>query len=71
MENRNIVINSWGTTIAKNDNDWETIVNYMDRDVAEEIHLKLAPCSNQEFFDAYCEAHEKNLEKLLSGTPTN
>lgn len=61
MENKNVVVNSWGKTIAENDGDWDAIVNYMDRDVAEEIHGLLAPCSNQEFFDAYCKAHEKKF----------
>lgn len=61
MKNKNLVVNSWGKTIARNDGDWDAIVNYMDRDIAEELHSKLAPCSNQEFFDAYCKAHEKKF----------
>lgn len=62
MEDKNVVVvNSWGKKIAENDGDWDAIVNYMDRDIAEELHLKLAPCTNQEFFDAYCKAHEKKF----------
>lgn len=62
MEDKNVVVvNSWGKKICKNDGEWDAIVNYMDRDIAEELHSKLAPCSNQEFFDAYCKAHEKKF----------
>ena len=62
MENKNVVVvNSWGKKICENNGDWDAIVNYMDRDITEELHLKLAPCTNQEFFDAYCKAHEKKF----------
>lgn len=60
-KNEKLVINSCGKTVSENENDWDAIVNYMDRDVAEEIHGLLAPCSNQEFFDAYCKAHEEKF----------
>lgn len=55
------VINSQGTTIAECERDWDDIVMYMDPEIAEALNSKLAPCSNQEFFDAYCEAHEKKF----------
>ena len=62
MEDKNVVVvNSWGKKIAENEGDWDAIVNYMDRDIAEALHSKLAPCTNQEFFDAYCKAHEKKF----------
>ena len=61
MEDKNVVVNSWGKKIVENDGDWDAIVNYMDRDIAEALHLKLAPCTNQEFFNAYCKAHEKKF----------
>lgn len=32
-----------------------------DRDLCEELHLKMAPCAEQEFFDAYCEEHERRF----------
>ena len=63
------VINLQGTIIAECERDWDDIVMYMDPEIAEELNSNLAPCSNQEFFDAYCEVHDKSLEKLLSGTP--
>lgn len=30
---------------------------YMDSDIREELHSELAPCSNQEFIEAYNERH--------------
>lgn len=33
-------------------------VQHMDEDIREELHRQLAPCSEQEFFSAYEEAHE-------------
>lgn len=46
------VINSWGTEIY-----YDAAVQHMDDDIREELHLELAPCTEQEFFDAYCKAH--------------
>lgn len=37
---------------------WEVAAHYMDFDLCEELHNKLAPCSNQKFYDAYCKAHK-------------
>ncbi len=39
--------------------DFEAAVNLMDDEIREAIHAELAPCTEQEFFDAYCEAHEE------------
>lgn len=38
--------------------DFEAAMNVADRDICEELHGKMAPCEDQEFFDAYAEAHE-------------
>lgn len=46
------VTNSWGTEL-----DYEAAVVFMDYDIREELHRELAPCTEQEFFDAYCKAH--------------
>lgn len=51
MENTT-VINDSGDRI-----DFDAAVNLMDDDLREAIHAELAPCSNQEFFEAYCKAH--------------
>ena len=32
---------------------WEGIVNLMDDKIREEVHNKLAPCSEEEFFAHY------------------
>lgn len=39
--------------------DFETAVNLMDDEIRESLHAELAPCTEQEFFDAYCKAHEE------------
>lgn len=46
------VINSAGKTI-----DFEAAVNIMDDELRESVHFELAPCADQEFFDAYCKRH--------------
>lgn len=37
--------------------EWDGIVNLMDDEIREALHMELAPCSNQEFFAAYAAAH--------------
>lgn len=32
-------------------------VNFMDDEIREQLHIDLAPCSRQEFFDAYVKDH--------------
>lgn len=39
--------------------DFEAAVNLMDDEIRETLHAELAPCTEQEFFDAYCKAHEE------------
>lgn len=39
--------------------DFEVAVNLMDDEIREALHAELAPCTDQEFFDAYCKAHEE------------
>ena len=46
------VINKHGVEV-----DFEFAVNMMDEEIREEIHNKLVPCTDQEFFDAYAEKH--------------
>lgn len=31
----------------------------MDDDIREELHRELAPCSEEEFLEAYCKAHKE------------
>lgn len=46
------VKNQYGVEIS-----FDAAVALMDDDIREEVHADIAPCSEQEFFDAYCKAH--------------
>lgn len=46
------VINMNGTKI-----NYEAAVELMDDEIREELHMDLAPCTEQEFFTAYEKAH--------------
>ena len=37
--------------------DFDAAVNLMDDDIRECLHNKMAPCTDQEFLNAYVEAH--------------
>ena len=37
--------------------DFDAAVNLMDDEIREDLHSKMAPCSDQAFLDAYVEAH--------------
>lgn len=50
---RNTIINKHGIEI-----DFDVAVNLMNDELREELHRELAPCADQEFFDAYAKAHE-------------
>ena len=43
--------------------DFEAALEYMDDEIREELHSKLAPCEEQEFFTAYEESHEKKFDE--------
>lgn len=47
--------------INGNQVDFEAAVNLMDDDLREELHDEMAPCSDQEFADAYAKAHEERF----------
>lgn len=55
------------TSIVKNDYgveiDYDAAVELMDNEIREELHRKIAPCSNQAFFEAYCAEHAKKYGK--------
>ncbi len=36
---------------------WSVIEQYMDDDLREELHFKLAPCTNEVFLLSYVEKH--------------
>ena len=37
--------------------DFDACVNMMDDDLREQAHTELAPCTEQEFIDRYCQLH--------------
>ena len=37
---------------------YDVCINLMDDDIREELHIRLAPCAEQYFLDAYCKAHK-------------
>lgn len=37
--------------------DFDACVNMMDDEIREELHAEMAPCTDQEFLDAYVERH--------------
>ena len=42
----------------------DTIASYMNDDIREELHFKLAPCSNRTFLKEYCK-RDTEFEELL------
>ena len=46
--------------------NYAAAVEMMDDDLREQLHREMAPCSNQEFYDAYIKAHAEkyNGEKF-------
>ena len=39
--------------------NFDVAVILMDDDIREEVHREMAPCSEQEFMDAYAKAHHE------------
>jgi len=54
--NERNVINQYGKTL-----NYDAAVNLMDDDLREQLHTELAPCTNQDFFDAYVSAHAQKF----------
>lgn len=46
--------------------DYEAAVMLMDDDIREKLHEEITPCTDQEFFDAYCKAHEEKYGEEFS-----
>lgn len=63
------VVNSCGDVISECDRDWNDIVMYMDPEITEYLNARMAPCTSQDFFTAYCKAHaEKYSEPFIWDT---
>jgi hypothetical protein len=45
-------------TLNAHEIDFAAAVMLMDDEIRERLHSELAPCSDQEFLDAYVAAHE-------------
>lgn len=45
-----------------NNVDFDAAVEYMDKDIREQLSNQLAPCTDQEFFDAYAKAHAEKFD---------
>lgn len=43
------------------DMDFDSAVILMDDEIRENLHNELAPCGEQQFFDAYVKAHEQKF----------
>ena len=50
------VINSYGEEVY-----FDAAVGLMDDDIREELNFQMAPCTDQEFFDAYSKAHKEKF----------
>lgn len=48
-------------TINGKNFEMEAVANLMDEEIRESLHSQLAPCTEQEFVDAYCKAHEEKF----------
>lgn len=46
--------------------DFEAAVNLMDDEIREDLHSKMAPCSEQEFIDAYAKAHADTFDETFA-----
>jgi hypothetical protein len=47
--------------------NYDNVVSYMDDDIREELHSKLAPCEPQEFINAYVEKHYEKFGEQFYG----
>lgn len=61
-----IVTNEYGVQI-----DFYTAVELMDDEVRESVHAQLSPCTEQEFFNAYSEMHEKKFGEVWEPAKEN
>ena len=42
------------------------LMNHMDDELREQVHKKLAPCSDKEFLTKYMELHRKKFDEEFS-----
>ena len=60
VEEAKRIINEWGDVVNRQGEsiNYEAAVELMDNEIRERLHSEMAPCSNQDFFTAYENAHE-------------
>lgn len=61
-----LVINEYGQLIH-----YDVAVNMMDDDLRNELHFELAPCTDQEFFEAYEKAHQEKFDEVWELSKAN
>ena len=49
-------------TLNNKEIEFETAEAYMDAEIKERLHHEIAPCSEQEFVDAYIKAHAEKFD---------
>lgn len=52
------VVNDYGIEF-----EFDVAVSLMDDELREKIHNKLAPCTDQEFFNEYAKRHEEKFDE--------
>ena len=45
--------------------DFEVATNLMDDELREELYMELAPCTEQEFYDEYCNRHKEKFGEVF------
>lgn len=51
--------------------DFDVAVNYMDDDLRNELAAELAPCTVQDFFEAYEKAHQEKFDEVWELSKAN
>jgi len=54
------VLNQFGAEV-----NFEAAVEYMDNSLRENLHMDMVPCTEQEFFTAYCKAHRERFNEAF------
>lgn len=66
LENFLVVKNDYGVEV-----DYDAAVATMDNEIREELHRRIAPCTNQAFFDAYCAEHREKFGEYFEFAKEN
>lgn len=64
--NRPSVINPFGEVVPAN-----VAAQLMDDDLREALHRKMAPCREQDLFNAYCSAHQEKFGEVWELAKSN